>query len=482
MINQINVVMGNMNWTGGLSVGGGGVDYNGGAYDLKTIPGLKAKPQGLHITREQMAYEDSSEYKRKLANGENPYPAQRPWFPITKDVFSEIIPSIIDGYPYKADILLWHMCTPLYSTPSTGRDEIIAKISDPKEVPLLIASDIVVGDSSAYADYIIPDLMYLEQYVHHPMMEATLVKGTAVRTPVVEPMTDKTEKGFHMSYEQFLIDVAIELGMPGFGEDAIPDGYGKLWSLNTMSDYYIKGVANLAHNFGQVPEITDEELRITGLDSFYQEHKDTLKANEWLDVLFAISRGGLFESVDNRRNGKQLTHQFDKCISMYSEKVATTVDSMTGKRFKGQALNAESVTALDKPLSDLDTELDMTILTRKSALQSHSRLSSANSIRQITPTNFAEINKQTGEAKGLKTGDMVWIESVNGKRKAQVKLREGIAPDAISFIVGFGHNGYGASDYEVDGKLIKGSKQRKAGFNLNPIMRTDRRAKYGAYG
>lgn len=58
---------------------------------------------------------------------------------------------------------------------------------------------------------------------------------------------------------------------------------------------------------------------------------------------------------------------------------------------------------------------------------------------------------------------MVWIESVNGKRKAEVKLREGIAPDAISFIVGFGHNGYGASDYEVDGQIIKGSKQRKAG-------------------
>lgn len=473
LINQINVLMGNMNWTGGLSVGGGGIDYNGGAYDLKTIPGLKAKAQGLHITREGMAYEDSSEYKRKLANGENPYPAQRPWFPITKDVFSEIIPSLIDGYPYKADILMWHMCTPLYSTPSTGRDEIIAKISDPKQVPLLIASDIVVGDSSAYADYIIPDLMYLEQYVHHPMMEATLVKGTAVRTPVVEPMTNKTAKGFHMSYEQFLIDVAIELGMPGFGDKAIPDGYGKLWPLNTMSDYYIKGVANLAHNFGSVPEITDEELRITGLDSFYNEHKDTLKANEWLDVLFAISRGGLFEPVDNRRKGKQLTHQFDKCISMYSEKVATTIDSMTGERFKGHALNAESVTALDKPLSELDKDFDMTILTRKSALQSHSRLSSANSIRQFTPTNYAEINKRTGEAQGLKTGDMVWIESVNGKRKAEIKLREGIAEDAISFIVGFGHNGYGASDYEVDGKVIKGSKQRKAGFNLNPIMRTD---------
>ncbi|WP_261817650.1 molybdopterin-dependent oxidoreductase [Vibrio gallicus] len=473
LINQINVMMGNMNWTGGLSVGGGGYDYNSGAYNLTDIPGLASKPQGLHISREKMAYEDSSEFKRKVAAGQNPYPAPRPWFPITKDVFSEIIPSLIEGYPYKADILMWHMCTPLYSTPATGRDEIIAKISDPKQVPLLLASDIVVGDSSAYADYIIPDLTYLEQFVHHPMMEATMVKGTAVRTPVIEPTTAKTAKGFHMSYEQFLIDVAIELQMPGFGEKAIPDSFGKLWPLNTMSDYYIKGIANLAHNFGSVPEVTDEELRITGLDTFYSKHKDTLKANEWLDVLFAISRGGLFDSADTRRKGDQLTHQFNGCISLYSEKVAQTFDSMTGKRFKGQAHNAPSVTALDKPISELDKGFDMTILTRKSALQSHSRLSGASSIRQITPTNYAEINKRTGEAKGLKSGDMIWIESVNGKRKAEVKLREGIAENAISFIVGFGHNGYGASDYLVDNKLVKGSKQRKAGFNLNPIMRTD---------
>ncbi|GAM64061.1 tetrathionate reductase subunit A [Vibrio ishigakensis] len=116
-----------------------------------------------------------------------------------------------------------------------------------------------------------------------------MVKGTAVRTPVVEPMTDKTEKGFHMSYEQFLIDVAIELGMPGFGEDAIPDGYGKLWPLNTMSDYYIKGVANLAHNFGQVPEITDEELRITGLIASTKNTKIRSKRmSGWMYCLLSV--------------------------------------------------------------------------------------------------------------------------------------------------------------------------------------------------
>jgi tetrathionate reductase subunit A len=55
----------------------------------------------------------------------NPYPAKRPWFPFTKDIFSDILPSALEGYPYTADILLWHMCTPLYSAPGMGKEDII---------------------------------------------------------------------------------------------------------------------------------------------------------------------------------------------------------------------------------------------------------------------------------------------------------------------------------------------------------------------
>ncbi|UJF17342.1 molybdopterin-dependent oxidoreductase [Vibrio sp. SS-MA-C1-2] len=472
-IYQLNLMVGNLNWTGGASLGGGGLNYNSGQYQLKEIPGLVKADFGVHISREQMAYEDTVEFKNKVAKGINPYPAPRPWFPLTKDVFSEIIPSIIEGYPYKADILMWHMCTPFYSTPSMGRDEMIKAVSDPKNVPLILASDIVVGDSSMYADYIIPDLTYLEQYVHHPMMEATLIKGTAVRSPVIEPLTGKTADGYAMSYEQFLIDVAKELKMPGFGKNAIKATDGKLWPLDTMSDYYLKATANLAFEGQGSKDVSEDDLRITGLDSYYQTNKTKLEPHQWSKVLYVMSRGGRFESVDNRRQGNQLTHQYNGVLHTYNEKLAKHVNSQTGKKFNGGAGWQPSTTSSGTPLSSLDRELPFTILTRKTALQSHSRLASNTYIREINPTNWAEMNYDDGQRLGLKSGDEVIVETHEGKRKCSVKLRQGVAPNVITFTVGYGHWGYGATDMDISGKRIKGSKIRRAGVNLNPIMRTD---------
>lgn len=472
-IYQLNQMIGNLNWKGGATLGAGSLNYNSGLYDLKKIPNLVKADYGLHLTREQAKYEDSKEYKNIIASGKNPYPAKRPWFPHAKDIFSEIIPSALEGYPYKIDILLWHMSTPFYSTPAMGTSEIIDSVKDPKNIPLIISSDIVIGDSSMYADYILPDITYLERFIHHPTLEATMAKGTAVRSPVIEPLTEKTKTGLHFSYEQFLIDVAKELNMAGFGKDALVSEDGKMWPLNKMEDYYLKATANLAFNGGSVGNITKEDLNVTKLDMLYKDKKDSLRANEWLPTLNVLAHGGRFESPRSPYIADKIAYQYNGLLNSYNEKVATSRNSITGKRFNAIASYEPATTANGSLVSNLDRDKKFTIISKKTPLQSHSRLVSNTYIRELVPVNYVEINASVGKKMGLKTGDNIFVKTATGSQKAKVKLLEGIAPDIANFEIGYGHKGYGATQININGKEIEANALRGAGVNLNPIMKND---------
>ena len=133
---MLNLLVGNLNWTGGLTVGGGGFSYSkGGRYDVMGIPAAKGLAYGVKLSREEAHYEESSEYRAKIAAGANPYPAKRPWFPLSFEVYSELLPSAVQRYPYGVDILIWHMATPFYSVPGQGNEEFVAAVKEPEEHP-----------------------------------------------------------------------------------------------------------------------------------------------------------------------------------------------------------------------------------------------------------------------------------------------------------------------------------------------------------
>jgi tetrathionate reductase subunit A len=474
----LNLLVGNLNWTGGLTVGGGGYDYKKGRYDVMAVPAAKGTAYGVKLSREEVRYEDSSEYKRKVAAGQHPYPAKRPWFPLSFDMFSELLPSAVQRYPYAVDILLWHMATPFYSVPGQGNEELIAAVKDPKNIPLIIASDIVVGDTSMYADYIVPDGSFLERWSHVDTMPTTLTNGTGVRWPVVA-LTEKTSDGRYMCLEEFLIDVAKRVGMPGFGDNAIPDASGQIWPLHRKEDWYLKATANIAFTSGkvgdQVPDVTDNEKQVNDLGGFYDEFKSSLKTDEWSKVLSMLAKGGRMEPRRNARQGNRLTHRFTKTLHFYAEEVALTRNSMSGEGFLGTTTWVEPTTALGKPLDKLDDPKDwpLTIITFKGALQSHSRLSSNYVLRQIMPDNGIQVAVEDARRLGIKDGEKVWVVTPHGRRKGTARVVEGIRPGVITFNAGYGHWGYGATNYQLGGKRIEGDRVRRAGIHLNPIMRRD---------
>jgi tetrathionate reductase subunit A len=314
-IMTLNLLIGNIDQMGGYVTGAGGADYaganKGAPYALGSWPGQPTNPPaGVLISRSGATYEQSMEYMNKQKAGKNPYPAKRPWFPLGGGQWPEMFAGIYEGYPYKAKILVQHMANPAWSAPAlAGADNRQLPwqrlMTDTEKVPLFIACDTMIAESSSYADYIVPDTMYLECWEFPSVWPVVPTRTQGVRQPVVEPLTAKTPDGVPMSMEQFLIDVAKALALPGFGEHAFSEG----GSLHTPEDLYLKMVANIAYDptfqawqneslvtLGPVPDASPDELH--AIARLRAAHPNALTDAQWHKAAYVLARGGRFENYE----------------------------------------------------------------------------------------------------------------------------------------------------------------------------------------
>ena len=137
-------------------------------------------------------------------------------------------------------------------------------LKDPDKVPLFIASDIVIGESSMYADYIMPDLTYLERWGTPGSTPDVPTRQSKVRQPAAIPLTeDVTVDGEKMPLcmETFLIAVAKQLHLTGFGKNA----FGQGMDFDRPEDWYLKLMANQAYGNDEkdaVPDAEDHEIEL----------------------------------------------------------------------------------------------------------------------------------------------------------------------------------------------------------------------------
>ncbi len=248
-IAMLNWLIGNVNAVGGMSGGGSHWHETGGKtgnpYDLaKELHPDKVSASGVVLTRQKESYEKTTGFEN------NGYPAKRPWFPLAlHGNWQEIIPSIGAGYPYPVKCLINHMGNVLYSTPA-AKDKFTEILKDTKKLPLLISFTIVISETDALSDYILPDRHFLERYSTTHTAPAILTKVSQFRAPVVEPVFPNTRLE-----EDVLIEIAKRMGLPGYGDD----GFGPGMPLNTAWDWYKKCFINIAGEGDGVPGATEEE-------------------------------------------------------------------------------------------------------------------------------------------------------------------------------------------------------------------------------
>ena len=485
----------------------GNFDYAGGTIKLSTYNRLGEKagqpfpvnkmiegaltPFGLDILRTATTYEKSTLF-------DGTYPTKRPWFPIATDIYQEDIPSMGDAYPYPIKILMLYMNGMAYSLPAA--QTVIEILSDPKKIPLIITSDILVGETSTYADYIFPDLSYLERWEFHGSHPSVPWKVENVRQPAISLPGWQTVKVFGeevpLCFEALLLSIAEKLNLPGFG----PNGFGQGVPYVHPEDLYLKQVANIA--FGEkedgsdsVPEADDEEMRIflearrhLPKSVFDPERwKAAVGGDErlWRKVVFVLNRGGRYQDFAKGYKGEKVANPYGRLINLYQEKTATSINTMSGKPMIGYP------TYIPAGLSSLGEEIkdegyDFHLITYKTITMTKSRTISNYWLLAVLSEGYVLMNAEDAQRLGIRQGDAVRVSSASNpegvwdvKQGAKVPmigkayLTQGIRPGVVAFPLGFGHWAGGARDIWIDGQLIKADSRRIVPMHANAAMRVD---------
>lgn len=483
----VNAMLGNFDWQGGMSIASSyGYDGSKGEpFNVSKIPG-KITTFGISSIRHDVEYA-----KTTIFEG---YPAKRNWYPIASDVYEEIIPSIGDAYPYPVKALFSYMGSPVYALPAGHTN--IEVLADVNKLPLFFASDILVGTTTIFADYIFPDLTFLERWEFqgsHPNMN---LKVQPIRQPVIPPVPETCRvfgQEMPISFESLLMALGEKLGLKAFGKNALGDGQ----DLNRPEDYYIRAVANIAAGSkpgDAVPDANPEEIALfekarrhlpkTVFDAAYW--KSLVGDALWPKVVYVLNRGGRFQDHSKIATGNQLPNPYGKLLCLYQEKTAKNRYAGNGQHYRGHAHYRPQADFTGQSLDKLATGHDLHLITNRTILQCKSRTVTNYWLLPMMPENHISMNPADAARLGLRDGQQVKVVSAtnptgewdltNGTKKpmtGKLKLTETLRPGVVTFELGFGHWATGAVDAVIDGQLIKGDPRRATGLNANAAMWTD---------
>jgi anaerobic selenocysteine-containing dehydrogenase len=484
---NLNVLIGNFDWAGGMVAAStfnfDGTKTEAQPFNLKKLAPKNPKAFGLSIIRHDAKYEESTIFAG--------YPAKRNWWPLSSDIYEEILPSIQDAYPYPVKVVYSYMAAPTYALPA-GHTNVQA-LQDLEKVPLYFANDITIGTTSMYADYVFPDLHYLERWEmqgSHPNMP---VKVQPVRNPAIASPNEVVKvfgEEQPISYETLWLALAERLKLPGFGKDGFAPGQ----DLARPEDFYVRLTANVATDGKQpVADASDEELRIFLASRrhlpgnvFDAARWERIAGPSWRKVVTVLARGGRFDTQEASYKGDQVANKYGKLVALYQEKTAKSKDAFTGKHYHGIARYVPVADALGRDTKALEDGHDLHLITHRDVRMTKSRTITHPYLTDHMPANAILVSARDAKRLGLKKGQRVKVVSAtnpqgvwdlgNGTVKPMigtVEVIEGIRPGVITFTLGHGLWATGATDMVVDGKVIAAAPQRQGGVHANAAMWVD---------
>ncbi len=340
-------------------------------------------------------------------------------YPLAESVYQQLPDSIASDTPYPVNALLLYYTNPLFSSP-----EVEPVREALRKVPFVVSFSPFLDDSSAYADLILPDHVYLERLQDVEMVPSTGYPVVGLRQPVVQPLYDTRHTG------DVLIQVAKELG--GTVAQAFP------WNgFEEALQYRINGLwrSEQGDIIATEYQYFWEEFR---LRSFWSD--PPYRFGEWSRVFATPS--GRYEFYAQRLES-------DLVAAAGGEDKLEDPLSEAGVLARGDELflpHYEPPRSVGDPESYpffLNTYKLMTHAEGRGANQPHLQELLGTYLNQSWDS-WLEINTRIAHHLGIAQGEEVWVESPTGERiKLRAILFEGARPDVVNVPFELGHEAYG---------------------------------------
>ncbi len=340
--------------------------------------------------------------------------------------------------PGTFDLALWYCYTPFFANGNWAENEAVLK--DESLLPFVVSSDTSYGDSSHFADMILPDATYLERYDWEDMVDAGQMGENYIRQPLVKPLGEARDMG------DIMVEVCKRVGIE-VGFDSKEDYVKKTveqtpgvkeaggWAYMAKHGVWTDGKKKYYSYKAEVPESAIKEDGV-----IYDEQAGVY----WNAKKAHANQGDSYFKTKNAYKYYVATKMGDKLIAGFRP---DKINKSGYMELWSQPLVDEGYNALPEwhaaPNRKNMGPDDMHLTTYKVCVQTHSRTQNNKWLTEIYPNNHTWINPKDATKRGIKDRDKIIVKSPIAEMETYAHVTENAQPGHIHISHHMGHIQYG---------------------------------------
>ncbi len=358
----------------------------------------------------------------------------------THHVAETVLPMIKDGRNGRPDMYIMYCWTPAYANGHIG--EAIEILKDEKLMPFIVSVDPFYGDSTMYADLILPDTPFTERWTAEDMVDPAQIGEFYIRQPFTKPLGEARD------FSDVVFDLAKRLGVD-MGKAKSHEDFVRLACENTPGVKDAGGFEYMKkhgvwHDKNATPQQQVYNRPVP--ESVYKAKGvvlDSASGVYWKPASDADAKEGYVATKGAYKKyvAQQMPH------GVFSGFAPDKVNKSGYLELWSPLLKAKGFnpfpTWIPIPEHQKMGPDDLVLTTFKHAAQTHSRTMNCKYLAEVYHNNPAWINPVTAKARGIYDGDRIKVTSEVGEIVTKARVTEAIIPGVVAISHHCGHWAYG---------------------------------------